>query len=74
MWFGLAAWAKQTNNLDPWERGLAFSLGRLVARQMAPSAKQASHGVRILQEAVEKGLDPDRFGPRRPDGPGRGGG
>jgi hypothetical protein len=50
-WFQIAAWAKDTQSLLPWQRGLAFSLGRLAKSEKAPSRKQASQGVRILDEA-----------------------
>ena len=47
-WFGLAAWAKETQTLQPWQRGLAYSLGRLASNQKKPSIKQATQGQRIL--------------------------
>ncbi len=56
-WFGLAAWAKKTGNLEPWERKLAFSMGRIRGRGWTPTEKQARHGMRILGEAREKGYD-----------------
>lgn len=57
-WFALSSWAKQTNNLKPWERGLAFSLGRLATEGGHPSRKQAIHGARILQESTALGFTP----------------
>lgn len=64
VWFGLSAWAKQTENLDGWERSLAYDLGRLVARKRPVSPKQAFHGLRILGLAVEKGFNPQSQKPR----------
>jgi hypothetical protein len=55
-WFGLAKWAKDRGFLEGWERGLAYSLGRLVARQAEPSDKQAVQGARIIQRAKELGF------------------
>jgi hypothetical protein len=55
-WFSLSSWAKQTSNLKPWERGLAFSLGRLAAAGRPPSRKQATHGARILRESTALGF------------------
>ncbi len=55
-WFGLAAWAKDTNNLQSWQRGLSFSLGRLASNEKKPSRKQADHGERILAEARSLGF------------------
>ncbi len=58
-WFRLSAWAKQTNNLQPWQRGLSYSLGRLVSRGATPSRKQAEQGLKILQEASQLGFKAD---------------
>ena len=55
-WKELASWAKQTGNLQAWERSLTFSLGNLAERGVRPSPKQALHGERILQEAQELGF------------------
>jgi hypothetical protein len=55
-WFALAAWAKQTDNLQPWQRGLAFSLGRLRSTDKEPSRKQAVRGESILTEAQRLGF------------------
>ncbi|MDZ7961467.1 MAG: AIPR family protein [Aulosira sp. DedQUE10] len=55
-WFQIARWAKETHNLQPWERSLAFSLGKLAAQNISPSRKQANHGSKILQEAQELGF------------------
>lgn len=55
-WFTLSGWARETDNLRPWERGLAYSLGTLAGRGRAPSIKQARHGARILAEAIELGF------------------
>jgi hypothetical protein len=55
-WKELASWAKQTGNLQAWERSLAFSLGGLAERGFRPSPKQAVHGERILREAQELGF------------------
>lgn len=55
-WFQLALWAKETSNLQPWQRSLAFSLGKLAANRKSPSRKQATQGVKILQEAQQRGF------------------
>ena len=56
-WFRISKWAKETNNLMPWQRGLAFSLGQLAGRKREPSRKQATHGFKILKEAAKLGFD-----------------
>lgn len=55
-WFGLAAWAKDTQTLMPWQRSLSFSLGRLAGAGKVPSRKQAMHGQKILEEARSLGF------------------
>jgi hypothetical protein len=58
-WFSLSQWAKQTDNLEAWERSLAFSLGKLMKQGRTPSRKQAIQGSRILKEAAVRGFKPD---------------
>lgn len=61
-WLAISAWAKQTDNLQPWQRSLAYSLGRLSRRGQAPTGKQAVQGARILGEAERLGFAvPDRL-------------
>ena len=55
-WFNISRWAKETDNLLPWQRGLAFSLGKLVGNSRPPSAKQAAQGVKILDESERRGF------------------
>ncbi len=55
-WFGISKWAKETKNLQPWQRALAFSLGKIVAEGKVPSQKQAVQGEKILDEAKKLGL------------------
>ena len=58
VWFELSLWSKQTNNLQPHQIGIAYSLGRLVAQGKEPSRKQAWNGVEILKEANRLGYRP----------------
>lgn len=55
-WFALSQWARETDSLQPWQRGLAYSLGRLAVRGNAPSAKQAKQGAILLDEALALGF------------------
>ncbi len=55
-WFGLSNWAKQTSNLEPWQRKLSFDIGVRMKRGRPPSAKQAVHGKKILDEARRLGF------------------
>lgn len=59
-WFQLSSWAKETDNLRPWQRGLAFSLGRLVSAGRVPTARQVVQGVIILDTAGKLGFVPTR--------------
>jgi hypothetical protein len=59
-WFAIARWAKETSNLLPWQRGLAFSLGKLVSNSKSPSPKQAKQGLKILKESQRRGFKGDR--------------
>ncbi len=51
VWFNMSKWAKERGHLSPWQRSLAFSLGKLASQGRAPSAKQAIQGVKILEAA-----------------------
>lgn len=51
----VSTWAKATGNLAPWQRGLAFSLGKLSSRGREPSRKQARRGLLLLEEARRLG-------------------
>jgi AIPR protein/Abortive infection phage resistance protein N-terminal domain len=57
-WFGMAAWAKETRNLQSWQRGLAYSLGKLASQGRKPSRKQAIQGKKIFDEAGRLGFAP----------------
>lgn len=55
-WFDLCQWAKETNNLQAWQRSLAYSLGSLAKRGREPSRKQAIHGRKIIDESRRLGF------------------
>lgn len=55
-WFSLSNWAKETANLQPWQRGLAYSLGQLAARGKIPTLKQALRGLEMLEQAKKLGF------------------
>ncbi|SNQ60391.1 AIPR family protein [Candidatus Methanoperedens nitratireducens] len=56
-WFRIARWAKETGNLQPWQRSLSFSLGNLAKRGRETSRKQAVQALRILEEAHRLGFE-----------------
>lgn len=58
VFFAIANWAKQTDNLTAWDRRFAYSIGVQLNRGKVLSEKQAGHAERILQEARDAGFDP----------------
>lgn len=56
IWFQISKWSKETGNLQPWQRSLAFSIGKLVSRSDNVSIKQAKHGTTILEEVQRLGF------------------
>lgn len=59
-WFQLSSWAKETDHLQGWQRGIAFSIGRVLASDKSPTAKQVTQAVKILDEASRLGFVPTR--------------
>ena len=57
-WFALSNWAKQTNNLTPFDRRFAYSLGRRFKQGKPPTEKQLPIAKRILDEVRALGFDP----------------
>lgn len=55
-WFRLSNWAKETGNLESWQRGLAYSLGKRSAEGREPTVKQARQGLKIIEEAGRLGF------------------
>lgn len=56
VWLSISKWAKDTNNLQPWQRSISFSVGTLVGRGKRPSVKQARQADKIYNVAKEKGF------------------
>ncbi|TQJ20579.1 AIPR protein [Micromonospora sp. A202] len=55
-WFALARWAKETGNLQPWQRQLADNVGRYVNNSWTISDKQAAQAMRVMTEAQRLGF------------------
>ena len=55
--FELAKWARETNNLQGFERSMAFNAGRQLANGEI-SAKLALNAVRIYDVAISRGFRP----------------
>lgn len=56
VWFAVSSWAKDTGTLVPWQRSLAYSLGRLRSRGASPSPRQAIQGRKLIMEALRLGF------------------
>ncbi|MFC9398547.1 AIPR family protein [Streptomyces sp. NPDC057027] len=58
-WYAIEQWAKETHNLEPWQRQLAESVGRrLESDQEVPDA-QALQALHARSEALRLGFTPD---------------
>ncbi|SCE78369.1 AIPR protein [Micromonospora coriariae] len=55
-WFALAKWAKETRNLQPWQRQLAETVGRYINNSWPVAEKQASQVLRVMAEAQRLGF------------------
>jgi len=54
--WALATWAKETDNLQPWQRGIIASVAKLVGSGKEPSGKQAVQTMKALADAEERGF------------------
>lgn len=57
-WLAISHWAKQTDNLSPWQRRFAYTIGVQLKRGRELSVKQAVHARQILDVARGLGFDP----------------
>ena len=61
VWLAASKWAKDTGTLLPWQRSLAYSLGRLQGRGGQPSPKQAIQGRKLMMEVIRLGFGHDHL-------------
>ena len=54
--WALTLWAKETDNLQPWQRGIIASVAKLVGAGKSPSGKQAIQTMKALDDAEERGF------------------
>jgi hypothetical protein len=59
-WLALANWAKETGNLAPWQRKIAYGIGVRLKRGSDPTIKQAIQAKKMLNAAAAVGYVPDR--------------
>lgn len=55
-WLNLSRWAKETGNLQSWQRKLAYSMGTLASKKREPSRKQTTQARIILENAYRLGF------------------
>jgi hypothetical protein len=55
-WFAVAHWAKETQNLEPWQRQAAATIGQSLIKGWEISARQAEQGLRLMEEARSLGF------------------
>lgn len=60
VWFKISRWARETHNLQGWQRSIAYSIGRLLANGREPSRRQAVQAAKILEEAERLGFNVKR--------------
>lgn len=58
-WLAVAKWAKETQNLQPYQRQIAYSIGRYLSREWTISDKQAAQGLKLMREAKTLGFRTD---------------
>jgi hypothetical protein len=56
VWFAASKWAKDTGTLLPWQRSIAYSLGKLLGRGTRPTPKQAIQARILLMHAMRLGF------------------
>jgi hypothetical protein len=56
VWFAVSKWAKETQNLQPWQRQLAYSIGRYLNHGWTVTDKQAAQALRLMNEAQRLGF------------------
>lgn len=60
-WFAIHLWGTRTGRLAKWQSGIAHTLSSYAGSgwERSPTAKQARHGIRILEIAAEQGFQID---------------
>jgi hypothetical protein len=58
LWLDLSHWAKEHDELAPWQRALAYSIGDRLRNDQPPSAKQAKQGLIVIRAALDAGFSP----------------
>jgi hypothetical protein len=59
IWKAISRWGKLTKSLEPWERSIAYSVGRTIGGGKNPSRKQAVQAKKIYDKAEKLGFKLD---------------
>lgn len=62
VWLEMSRWAKVTNSLKPYQRGILYSVGDALRKGREPSGKQARQALIAFEESVRRGFKPARAG------------
>jgi hypothetical protein len=60
LWLELSNWAKVTNTLEGWQRGIVYAVGDRLRKGREPSRKQATQALRAFEVAQAKGFRPSQ--------------
>jgi hypothetical protein len=55
-WYAVARWAKETHNLEPWQRRLAFDIGKYLSNGWNINVKQATQAEQLMSKAQQLGF------------------
>jgi hypothetical protein len=55
-WLAVARWAKETQNLEPWQRQIAATIGQNLTKGWEISPRQAVQGVQLMDQAQTLGF------------------
>jgi AIPR protein len=64
-WFAVAAWAKDTKNLEPWQWRVAAQVGKYLRDGLDLTIDQATQAERLMAEAQRLGFRTSSISPRR---------
>jgi len=59
IWLKISRWGKLANTLESWEKGISYSIGKIISRGGKPSIKQAIQARKIYDKAFKMGFKPD---------------
>ena len=59
VFIAISSWAKETNNLQPYQRSICYSIGRAKLHGKQISGKQAFHAMKAYDEAISLGFKVD---------------